>query len=269
MAITSVDGLIAGCQPMHYIAKNNATVTQVRLFSPFYLAGIPCAAAAPTPGMVGAELTSYAGQIPFINPPAGQNTYVARFTIANSNVAGSFTLIDRLWHNSGIVVTQFNNPQAVNSVPFPARDQNGSINGEGVLIGVEVSSVTGSGSPSMTISYTNSDGTPGRTGSTGTTATTAGAGSFWPFSLQAGDKGVKSIQSVDLSATWTSGTVHLVAYRTVLTVSTISGGGTAYADALTGGMPRLFNNSVPSFLLFPASSASGTGFYGGLTYTQG
>lgn len=269
MAITSVDGLIAGCQPMHYIAKTNATVSQVRLFSPFYLAGIPCAAVAPTPGMSGEPLTSYAGQIPFTNPSAGQNTYVARFTIANSNVSGAFTLIDRLWHNSGIDVTQFNNPQAVNSVPFPERDQNGSANGTGVLIGVEVSSATGAGTPSMTITYTNSQGEPGRTGTTGTMAATAGVGSFWPFSLQAGDVGVRSIQSVQMSATWTSGTVHLVAYRTLLTISTISGGGTAYADALTGGMPRLFNNSVPSFLLFPSGSASGTGFFGSLTYAQG
>jgi hypothetical protein len=269
MAITTVDGLIAGCKPMRYIAKNSAgSLVQARLFSPFYLAGIPSAAAAPTPGMSGVALTTYPGQIPFTNPPAGQNSYVARFSMACSGSSGATTLIDRLWHNSGISVTTFPGAQAVNSVTFPARDQNGSSDGVGVLLGLEVSGVTGTGTPTVTVTYTNSNGDTGRTGSV-VVANSSSVGSFWSFPLASGDIGVQSVQSIAFSATWTSGTVHLVAYRPIMTFSVTATAATGFADALTGGLPRLYDDSVLSFLFFPGLTASNSGFFGGLTIAQG
>ncbi len=269
MAITTVDGLIAGCKPMRYIAKNSVgSLVQARLFSPFYLAGIPSAAAAPTPGMSGVPLTTYPGQIPFTNPPAGQNSYVARFSMACSASSGSFTLIDRLWQNSGISVTTFPNAQAVDSVGFPMRDQNGSADGAGVLLGLEVSGATGAGTPTVTVTYTNSNGDTGRTGSV-VVAASANVGSFWSFPLASGDIGVQSVQSIAFNGTWTSGTVHLVAYRPIMTFSVTATAATGYADALTGGLPRLYDNSVPSFLFFPGLTATGAGFFGGLTIAQG
>ena len=269
MAITTVDGLIAGCKPMRYIAKNNTgSLVQSRLFSPFYLTGIPSAAAAPTSGMTGDPLTYYAGQIPFTNPPAGQNSYVARFSMACSASQGATTLIDRLWQNSGISVTTFPGAQAVNSDPFPERDQNGSSNGDGVLLGLEVSSATGAGTPTVTVTYTNSAGQSGKTASVAVSAS-AVAGSFWSFPLASGDVGVQSVQSIAFTSSWTSGTVHLVAYRPIMTFSVVSTSASGFADALTGGLPRLYDNSVLSFLFFPGLTATSAGFFGGITIAQG
>ena len=51
MAITTLDGAIAGFKPPAYISKAaSGTLVAARPFSPFYLAGSPGAATAPTTG---------------------------------------------------------------------------------------------------------------------------------------------------------------------------------------------------------------------------
>jgi hypothetical protein len=269
MAITTVDGVIAGFKPPQFIWKEaSGALVAGRSYTPFYAGGIPSAAVAPTPGISGAALTSYAGQIPFTNPSAGQNTYLARFVAFPTNQGGSITLADRLWHNSGITITS-TAAQTVNSVTFPARDNLGSTNGEGVFLGVEVSTATGAGTPTITVSYTNSDNTSGRTATNiyATNATSA-IGTFYPLGLQSGDKGVRSIQSITLSATWTSGTIHLVAYRPLVTITSTVAGTCNVVDALTSGLVRMYDNTVPFLILVPATTTS-TLITGTLTVTQG
>lgn len=269
MAITTLDGVIAGAEPPQFYFKAiSPTLVQGRPFSPFYLAGIPGAAVAPTPGLSGAALTTYSGQIPWSNPTGGNNSYLSRFGGNASNVSGSLLLCDRLWHNSGITITSTGS-QTVNSVAFPARDNNGATDGEGILLGVEVSTQTGSGTPTITVGYTNSAGTSGRT-ATNTHATTATSvvGSFYPISLQAGDLGVRSIQSLTLSATWTSGTIHLVAYRVLAAVDIMGGAVFSCVDAITGGFPRLYDNTVP-FVLLIAGGTTASNIVASMTVTQG
>ena len=269
MAITTVDGLIAGFKPAQFIQKElSGTLVAGRSYTPFYAVGIPSAAVAPTPGISGAALTSYSGQIPFTNPSSGQNTYLARFSAFPTAQGGTIMLADRLWHNSGITITS-TTAQTVNSVTFPARDNNGSTNGEGVFLGVEVSTATGAGTPSITIGYTNSDNTSGRTATNiYVTSATSAIGTFYPIGLESGDKGVRSIQSITLSATWTSGTIHLVAYRPLVSITSIGAGTSNTVDSLTGGLPRMYDNTVP-FLIYTPNTTTSTGLIGTMTVTQG
>ena len=267
MAITTVDGALAGFRPAEKILKAvTGTLVAGRPHSLFYLAGIPGAAVAPTPGLSGAALTAYSGQIPV--PSASNNTHVARFRGASSAQGGVLELYDRLWHNSGFTIT-INTAQTVNSVTFPARDDDGSTNGSGVYLGVEVSAATGAGVPTITVSYTNSAGTAGRT-ATNTVATVASsiAGTFYPIGLQAGDTGVRSVQSLTLSATWTSGTIHLVAYRLISELCFPAAGIPDVTDAVTGALPRLYDNSVP-FLVFTPQTTTTTQISSSLSFTQG
>jgi hypothetical protein len=265
MAIVNIDGVIAGCQmPQFFFKSLSPTLTSGRPYSFFYNSGIPGAAATPTPGISGAALTTYAGQIPFSNPAAG-NSYLARFVGASSGAVGQLMLVDRLWHNSGLSVTS-TSLQTVNSVAFPPRDQNGSSDGAGVLLAIETSSSMGGGTPTITVTYTNSDGVGSRTG---TNANSLGStsGSFYPITLAAGDKGVRSVQSVALSASWVSGTYHLVAYRVIATLSLPAIGTANAIDVVTGGMPQMFDNTVP-FLVFMGGSNQTT-ISGSVTVTQG
>ena len=265
MAITTRDGALAGMRPPEDILKVGAATVVGRHYSPFYVAGRPGAASAPSPGIAGAALTTYAGQIPFTNPGSG-NSYLARFSAA-CNVLGTLMLCDRLWHNSGITVTA-NTSQTVNSVAWPARDANGSTNGHGVMIGAEVSTVMGAGTPTWTMGYTNSAGTAGRSIVTAAQSATMAVGSFIPIQLAAGDVGVRSIQTWQQSATMTSGVYHLVAYRILARLPVTTANIDTAVDAISGGFVRLYDNTVPFLLWLPATTTAPT-LQGQLIVTQG
>lgn len=270
MAITTLDGVIAGMRPPEDILKIGIAGVVGRHYSPFYVAGRPGAAVAPTPGIAGAALTTYAGQIPFTNPAGGQNSYLARFIAGaqsgTANISGQILLCDRLWHNSGIGVT-LTTAQTINSVAWPARDANGSTNGDGVLIGAEVSTVMGAGTPTWTMGYTNSAGVAGRSIVTAAQSATMAVGSFIPIQLAAGDVGVRSIQTWQQSATMTSGVYHLVAYRILARVP-VNNSLEGVVDALTGGFVRLYDNTVPFLLWLPTVNNAPT-IQGQLIISQG
>lgn len=267
MAITTLDGAIAGMQyPRIFSKAVTGTMVAGRPHSLFYLAGMPGAATAPSPGMAGAALTSYAGQIPFSNPGSG-NTYLARFQ-GMATIAGTLVLADRLWHNSGITVTT-TTAQTVNSAAWPARDVSASTNGDGVRIGLEISTATGAGAATPTISYTDESGNAGSTGAMEVAyAASSIAGTFYPFTLAAGDTGVRSIQSVTLSVSMTSGTVHLVAYRELARLELTAANVPNAIDVITSGFPRLYDNTVP-FIFFIPSTTTTSNISGHVIYTQG
>jgi hypothetical protein len=267
MAITTLNGVLAGMLPPRSFQKvaTPAMVTG-RPHSLFYLAGQPGAAVAPSPGLAGAALTTYAGQIPWTNPTGGLNSYLARLQF-QSGVVGTLAIYDRLWHNSGLSLT-IATAQTINSAAFPARDADGSTNGNQVLVGLEVSTATGAGTPTFSMTYTNSAGTASRVG-TGVIAgvATSAIGAFYPMALAAGDQGVRSIQDFTLSATWTSGAAHLVAYREIARIEVPANGG-ASLDALASGFPRLYDNSTLMAVWLPTGAGAVT-CSGQIIFTQG
>lgn len=267
MAITTLDGAIAGMQyPRFFCKVVTPTLVAGRPHTLFYLAGAPGAAVANSAGVAGLALTTYAGQIPFANPASG-NTYLSRFR-AMGTTTGVLLLLDRLWHNSGLSVT-LNTAQTVNSVAWPARDANGSTNGEGILIGMEVMTALGAGVPTLSMSYTNQAGTSGRTGA-GLFAVVASSaiGAFYQMGLQAGDTGVRSIQTFTLSATMTSGSIALVAYRILAGLDITGSNISSSIDALTSGFVRMYDNTVPYLILIPSATTASI-MSGEIVWSQG
>lgn len=270
MAITTLDQVIAGAKPPNFFTKTvTAALVAGRHHSFWGVGGFPGAGSYDTT-LAGVALSSTSanlnGQLPFSDPVSG-NCHLARFQ-ALASQAGSLILADRLWHNGGFTIT-LNTAQALTSATFPSRDNNQTANGDGILLGLEVSAATGAGTPTITVSYTNQAGTAGRT-ATNVVPTVASsvAGTFHPLSLQAGDTGVRSVQSLTLSATWTSGTINLVAYRPIAALE-LSGGGVPNAiDAVTGGFPQMFNGSVPYLILLPSTTTASI-LSGQLVYAHG
>ena len=268
MAITTLDGALAGMKPPTFFAKNaSGTLVAGRPFTPNYLAGIPGAMAANSAGLAGLALTSYAGQIPI--PAASGNTHLARFSGVSSAQGGVLMLCDRLWHNSGLDRTSAV-AQTINSAAWPARDANGTTNGDQVFIGIEISTAMGTGTPTISYSYTNSAGTPSKTGANiDAVAASSAAGTFFRLGLAAGDSGVRSIQNITFSATWgTAGVMALVAYRVLATLELGAAGLPNAVDALTSGMPRLYDNTVP-FLIYVPQTTTTSLLTGSVVYTQG
>ena len=266
MAITTLDGVIAGMQVPKAIAKTGiatAAVGAMRGYTLWYAAGNPGAGAAPVAGINGTAVTGNTkqGQIPRTNPVTG-NAYLARLALTASTT-GVLMLIDRLWENSGLSVTS-TVAQAITPAALPARSADGTSNGAQVMGAVEWSATGGAGTPTVTLTYTDQDGNAGAS-ATLTGVTTPPVGTFEIFTLAPGDTGIRAPTSFIQSATRTSGTMHLVLFRILAQVEVSSNNAGNAIDALTSGMPQLFNDTVPQLLWFPSATAA-TNFIG--TYVE-
>jgi hypothetical protein len=264
MAITTLTGLLAGMRPLINFNKQMQTSSLPNVSSTWGQGTTPAAGAFNTT-LNGVTLSSpVTGQIPFTNPASG-NAYLARLEAASVSTSTTLILADRLWHNGGINITS-TSAQGITSPTWPARDANGATSGEGVFIALEVSSVAGGATPTVTISYTNQAGTAGKTSSI-VGNSNAGGSLFYRFPLESGDTGVQSVQSITLSTSWVSGTINLVAFRGIAALPMPFANKVYALDAINAAMPRLFSGSVPFFLM--ACSSSNTRVQGSIAFTEG
>lgn len=266
MAITTLDGVIAGMRPPVNLAKSVTATLVAGLPSSLWAIGGAPGAGAYDATLNGVVLSSSSalvtGQIPHYDPTSG-NSYLARLTAA-VNQSGTLLLLDRIWHNGGYTIT-INTAQSITSPAWPSRcptsgtDDTATTTGLGVMLALEVSAAVGAGTPTITISYTNSAGTAGRT-ATNVIATSASAatGTTYFIGLQAGDVGVRSVQSLTLSATWTSGTINLVAFRILAALEVSQANVSTAIDAVTSGMPRIYNGAVPYLVFVPSTTTAAT-----------
>jgi len=190
--------------------------------------GFPGAWAPGTPGINGRVTDGVTsadfGCLPVKNAAIGAN-YLTELTMGAS-INHSHLFFDILWVNSGIVVTT-TTAQAISMPTLPARDVNGKTDGEGCMIGMLVTTATTNVAvnSTMTVSYTNSAGTAGRTATLSAIVgsqfpATAVIGTIIWFNLQAGDKGVRSIQSVTLAVSLGAGAVSLFIARDLANIGT-------------------------------------------------
>lgn len=164
--------------------------------------------------------------------------------------------------------------QTVNSVAFPARDIQGTVNGEGCMIGLLVATATTNGAVNntATVSYTNEAGTAGRTATllavTGwQIPATAVAGTIVWFMLAAGDKGVQSIQSVTLAASLGAGAVSLLVGRWLAMVP--SSVANVATPALIDADPGVCVWDDPAiFHCYQSSATTATGVSGTLSFAD-
>lgn len=272
MAITTLDGAIAGMRAPVPIIKTGITMSAVgamRGYTPWYANGNPGASAANAAGVNGQAVTpalgtSVQGRIPRTNPGAG-NAHLARLAV-QASTAGSLWLIDRLWQNSGLVTT-LTTAQAITPAALPARSGDGTVNGANVMAAIEWSATGGAGVPTVTLTYTDQDGNAGNTG-TFTAVATPPVGTFEIFTLAAGDTGIRAPTSFIQSATRTSGTMHLVLFRVLAQIEVTSANIGNAIDALTSGLPRIYDDSVLQLVWFP-SATTATSFVGQYIETQG
>jgi hypothetical protein len=271
MAIANLDAVIAGMQPPNFFAKalsGNLVAGRHQSFWP--VAGIP-GAGAYNATLNGANLDSSssipAGALRHVDPVSGA-AYLARLS-ACATQAGVLMLMDRLWQ--GRLTVNSTSAQNITQPTLPARDNNGSTNGEGVLLAVETEAAASATAATVTATYTNSAGTGSRTANFAASPPTAAvtvAGGWFPIGLQAGDIGVRSVQTIQFGTAWSTGTIDLVAYRLLASVELPGALIPGAIDAITGGMPRLYNGVVP-FLVFLPNTTTSTSIIGSEVETQG
>jgi hypothetical protein len=270
VAISTFDGASAGARNVIPLGKSvSPTLVAGRPHSTWPLAGIPGAGSF-NGTLNGVTVSSTdAGTIARANPASG-SAYVFRAT-GQALQAGRILILDRLWHNGGYTITS---TAAQNSTPptWPSRcptsaiDDTPATTGFGVELALEISAATGAGTPTITIGYTNSAGTAGRTATNYIAAlATSAIGAWYPIGWQAGDVGVRSVQSLTLSATWTSGTMNLVAYRRI---GEIDVDNTGEINWISGGAARIYDGSA-LFLVFVPVTTTTTTIQGSFQETHG
>lgn len=273
MTITTLNGVKLGLQPPVPIVKtifNTYVVpTSGTIFTSWIRAGNPLAGAEDTT-LNGVSLASpITGELPRVNPNAG-NAYLARLQRNTWPGAGGLSdalvvLCDRLWHNGGFDITS-TSAQNITSPTWPARDENGATAGRGVLLGLEISATVGAGTPTITVAYTDSDAAAQSSTNIITSVAASTNGGFYQIGLAAGSRGVKSVESLTLSSSWTSGTINLVAYRplAIMTRGAAQAGMSAALDAISGGLVRIYDGSV-LFLMALSSLGQGNNAQSGIT----
>jgi hypothetical protein len=185
-------------------------------------------------------------------------------------------LCDRLWSNGGMDLTGVSGTQTISSPTWPARDVAGTSNGDGVLIGLEISVTTNSATTqNITLGYTNQSGVSGRTSNPVGASTGAAAisqlSAFVIFGLAGTDTGVQRVDSISIpTGGWTSGTINLVAFRPLLFMDAEIINRVYALDASSGVLPRIYNGSCLFIVMKGRSSSSqGTAVTGEVQVTWG
>jgi hypothetical protein len=150
--------------------------------------------------------------------PASGGFYLSQATFMTASTA-FLKIIDIVWIETGLTVTT-TTTQAITSGAMPARDDNGSTNGDGYKIALYALTALGNAATisNTTLTYVDSDNNAGNTATfqaqVGMQApATPVIGTFMPFALAAGDRGIRSISEITLGTTYTSGTMALIIYR--------------------------------------------------------
>jgi septal ring-binding cell division protein DamX len=263
MAIQSQDQLIAALSAGQSAQANwnkitgAAAYTAGRCYDFSMLAGSPVANTYPGTALafVNCNEASGNGTQAFSLPHGGnvsalvkQMMSLSAVTASATGVPGTFMLVDLQGYYPGI------NMNSATSQTLTGTPTLRYTNGAGVRPYLVVTATTGATAHNLSYSYTNTAGTTGRTQPV-TVACTASAivphithsgtaaNNYGPFlPLASGDTGVRSFQSVQLSAASLAGTAALCLARQLATVTVGVAGLQTEKDLL---------NQIPSFPVVP------------------
>lgn len=201
------------------------------------------------------------------------------FSASATTMPAIFMLVDLLGFYPITTVTTTGAQTLNNTVTLPRYTD-----GAGVQAIVVPSTVMGAATPTITLGYTNSVGTASRaTPSTpalplGNTAAAVssvvysgtGSGKYGPFMPQAnGDAGIRSVQSISLSASYVSGVLNLLLVKPLLTMPMTTIGVAAERDLLNQvpSLPKVYNGACLAWMMYAgAATPVNSPFYGHLDF---
>lgn len=237
-----------------------------RACSLFRYDGMPAGGAVPTGAEIPVRAT--AGAISFTAPGTGRDKQLISASIVPL-VAGVFVLYDRLFHIGGLsgIVTTAQTVQG--TTPTPALTRN--TGGAGNFAFYEIYTAIGTTSTTLTMTYTDQDGNTGQTstvniGATGFREETRAQ----RIPLAAGDNGIRSVTSVQLTAsTGTAGNFGITIGQPLAVIPVGASGIMGWRDYTTGlpGIPVIDPNACLSLLFIP-SAATATELFGALGFVE-
>lgn len=255
MAITTLDGVVAGLANRKSI---NFTQASSVTSSSFWVNTQRTSASVlmSTPAVASAGGTLHTDiETGFFNLGTVSGTrYLAKAEIL-AGVSGAFSIIDRVWSCSGLNGT-LTSAQSITGMPTLTRPDS---NGTGLEMYIEVYSGLGATASTAIISYTNSSGVSGRTATVSLPSLPL-AFRMYPVTLQAGDTGVKSVQSVTLaSSTGTAGDFGVVLASPSLSfLTSVTSAQSVTYDFAALGLPKVSQGAALNFL--QRSNGSGSAY---------
>lgn len=269
MAITTMDQLTAALGtaqrfPVFFPSATNVAAGWVNInravVTSFGQMAIPAAASAG--GTL--HLDSQVGLPTGANPTPPALSYFAKWE-AVSSVAGVVHLYDRVWSCSGFSGI-VNTAQAVTGFPTLTRPD---ASGTGLEIWIECYTATGSTAANITVQYTNTDNTSGRNTVSTAHITSMPANRMYQVPLQSGDTGVKSVQSVTLSAsTGTAGSFGVTLMRRIAMMPMPLANVATVLDFAALGFPQIQNDTALNFIHQGTTTSSGI-IMGNMVFAQG
>ena len=267
MAIDTLDKVIAGLEDSYkcrFYKPSIANQVAGQLCSLWKSNGFPSAGVNPTTAAYCDDTLLGAWGLP---DPGIKQLYIGKMA-GSASTAGQLILMDRLAHMGGLSGT-VTTAQTVNvDIATPASQGRCGTDGLGVLWCLEWYTDTGGTAVTATITYTNQDGTGSRT-TTVSLAATRRAGTLLPILPNTTDLRIKSIQSVQLSATTgTAGNFGVTAMvRQVEMPIPIVGVG-AVLDYAQTGLEKIAKESC-LFLVYLCSTTSTGNILGSFEVIQG
>ena len=202
---------------------------------------------------------------------------LSAFTAAATTAPCVLMLVDILGFYPITTVTTTSAQTLNNTITLPRYTT-----GAGVMAFLTPSTVMGAATPSITLNYTNSDGTSGKTtpatlpiGNSAAAVTSivysgTGTGKYGPFMpLAAGDMGICSVQSIQLSASYVSGVLNLVLCKPITTIPIMALGLASERDLVNQmpSMPAVYNGACLHWLMYAgAATPVGSALYGHLEF---
>lgn len=252
MTITTMSELVAALGGAQRMAVTKAGVTGVAggYTSMFAAAGQPGAGSLAigntTTGVIPTDAT--AGAFPFNNPFAPALTYLAAARFASSSL-GTLVLYDRLWHGGSY--TSVNG--TISSSTTTAIDRYAT--GAGVELWAEINAALSATATTIQVTYVDQGGTGGNTASATLLASSI-ASRMYPFTLAAGDSGIRQITAITGSAAPT-GTFNLVMLRRIAEIPIVVAGVAASLDFADLGLPQVADNACIAMFMNTNSTSTG------------
>jgi hypothetical protein len=207
-----INALTTGKGQLIFFQKASITSVAAFWYRLWTAAGFPGAGSEPSPALQGAVPTKdAAGALPIKNPISPAILHMLTFG-AGGPALGSLMIYDRIWHVGGINLN-INTLQSFTGTLAPTRHSDGI--GNQLLI--EITTVSGSTTTTITVNYTNT-ADQAKQATVTLPASAQPVNRVWFLSLASGDLGVKSVQSIQLSAaTGAAGVANLVMFNSAET----------------------------------------------------
>ena len=211
-----------------------------------------------------------------VTPKSKHLVNMSAFSSVATAVPSVLQLVDVLGFYPVTTTTTITAQTLNNTVKLPRY-----ATGAGVRAYIVATGVMGAGTPNITISYTNQAGVAGRTMPVTVSALTASiaghiihsdpsANKYAPFlPLQAGDTGIRSIQTITLSATMTSGALAIVLCKPIQSIPITIASVASERNLMNQlpSLPKIEDGACLSFLQFAGAATAGNSpFFGSLEF---